>query len=286
MSKSQWVINVTEATFQREVLERSKERPVVVDFWAPWCGPCRMLAPLLEKLAAERNGDFVLAKVNTDENPGLAAAFRIEGIPAVKAFHGGRLVMEFVGVLPEPQLREAINRICPSEVDKLAVQAAGREAADPAEAERLYRQVLEQDRKQELALIGLARLLVGRGQDAEAAELLGRLPPGGPFAAEADRLNGILALRKQAAGLGDEAKLRQRVEAEPNAAKPRYELGCVLAAAGKYPEALAMLLSAAERDRNLAKKEVREAMLKVFQVVGVRSDLADDYRDRLRQLLY
>src|SRR5262249_7180848 len=150
-------------------------------------------------------------------------------------------------------------------------------------AEKEYRRALELDPRQERALVGLGRLLVQRGQDAEAAKLLAELRPGGEHAAEADRLSGILSLRELAVGFGDEAAARRRVDAAPKAARPRYELGCVLAAAGDYPAALEMLLSAAEIDRKLGAAEVREAMLKVFGVVGVRSDLADEYRDKLRR---
>jgi putative thioredoxin len=285
-STSKWVVNVDEANFEREVVERSRERPVVVDFWAPWCRPCQMLGPLLEKLVEERGGEVILAKVNTDQAQRLAYEYRIEGIPAVKAFRDGRPVLEFVGLLPEAQLRAFLDRLSPTEADRLARRGDEMVAAKPAEAEALYRRVLDQDRDHEAAVLGLARLLIDRGQYDEAEGLLERIVPAGDRKAEAERLEATLFLRRLARSFGDEATLRRRLEAEPDNAEVRYQRGVVLAAAGKYPEALGMLLSAAERDRKLAAEKVREAMVKIFQVIGVRSPLADEYRDKLARLLY
>ncbi len=286
MAASGWVKDVAEADFEREVIERSRTVPVVVDFWAPWCGPCRMLGPMLEALAEEHQGGFVLAKVNTDQAQNLAYEFRIEGIPAVKAFRDGRVVLEFVGLLPEPQLRSFIQQVVPGPGERLAADAAKLETTNPAEAEAAYRRALEQDPRNDAALVGLARVLIGRGQDAEAREFLGRAVPRDDLGAEIERLEALLFLREHARPFGDEAAARRRADAEPDSAERRYELGCVLAAAGKYPEALQALLSAAERDARLATSKVREVMVKVFQAVGVRSPLADEYRDKLARLLY
>src|SRR5262245_51440053 len=117
MASSEYVFDVDEANFQSAVVERSKQVPVVVDFWAPWCGPCRALGPVLERLVAARNGAVLLAKLNTDENPNLAGAFQIQGIPAVKAIRDGAVVLEFEGLLPEAQLEEFLNHVVPSETD-------------------------------------------------------------------------------------------------------------------------------------------------------------------------
>jgi putative thioredoxin len=286
MAKSQWVIDVAEADFEREVIGRSHERPVVVDFWAPWCGPCRALGPMLERLAEESAGEFILAKINTDEAQNLAMAFQIEAIPAVKAFSKGNIVLEFTGVPPEPQLRDFVNRICPSDADKLAFQAAKLESSQPAEAESLYRKALEVDKSQQAALIGLARLLLARRDDAAGEGLLERIIPGGEWASEVDRIRGILDIRRSALECGDEATALDRIAKEPGNAEARYALGCILAAGGKYAEALAELLAAAEIDKTLAAGKVREAMVRIFHVIGVRSELADEYRDKLTRLLY
>jgi putative thioredoxin len=285
-AKPAWIIDVQQGDFDREVIQRSHDLPVVVDFWAPWCDPCRMLGPVLERLAQEREGGFVLAKVDIDQAQDLARQFRIEAIPAVQAFRDGKPFLGFVGVLPEQQLREFIDRILPTQKDQLVKQAGLLESTDLAQAERLYRQVLAQDRNHEAAGVGLARLLVARGQDREAEDLLANFGPGGELGAETERLNGILALRKLTQGMPDEATIRQRLEKEPENAELHFQLGCALASAERYREALEALLAAAERDRQLAGTKVRELMVKIFHIVGVRSELADEYRDKLSRLLY
>jgi putative thioredoxin len=285
-SHSPWVVDVGEADFEREVIERSTRVPVVVDFWAPWCRPCQMLGPLLERLVEQRGGAVVLAKVNTDECPQLANLYRIDSIPLLIAFRDGRPVLEHVGVLPEAQLNRFLDQLLPTESEQLTDQARALENAKPEEAERLYRQALAEDRQRDEARLGLARILMARGQDDEAAELLAEAGTVGETGAEAERLNGILSLKRLARPFGDEAAARQRVAADPRSATALYELGSVLAAAGKYEEALQTLLSAAERDAKLASSKVREAMVQVFNVIGQRSALADDYRRRLTTLLY
>ena len=284
--RSPWVIDVEQSAFEREVIERSYERPVVVDFWAPWCAPCRALGPVLERAAAERDGAFVLAKVNIDDAQELALQYGIEGIPAVKAFRDGKPVLGFVGLLPEAHLHEFLDRIRPSEADEVVRQAANAETGNASEAESLYRRALDIDPRHEGAILGLARLFIARGQDGEASRLLERIEVGSEQSEEAERLGTLLFLRGAGRDLGDVEAAGRRVEAEPDNAQYRYKLGCVLAANGRYDEALDLLLSAAKRDRKLAASKVREVMVKIFQVVGVRSPLADEYRDKLSRLLY
>jgi putative thioredoxin len=283
---SPWVVDVAEADFQRDVLEASRGRPVVVDFWAPWCQPCLLLGPLLERLVAERRGEVVLARVNVDEAPALAQHFGIASIPAVKAFRDGRPVLEFEGLLPEAHLRAFLDQVGPGEADRLAGRARALEAARPAEAERLYRQALGQEPNDASARVGLARVLLGQDRTDEVEALLEPVGSEGELGAEAERLKARLFLRRAAGGLGEEAALRRRLAGEPDNAALRYELGCVLAARGDYPAALEALLAAGERDPGLAAGKVREAMVKVFYALGADHPLANDYRARLARLLY
>src|SRR5215207_11720040 len=201
------VRDVHDADFDSAVIRRSYEAPVVVDFWAPWCGPCRMLGPILERLADEAGGDWELVKVNTDENPRVATEYRIEGIPAVKGFKDGRVVAEFTGALPEPQVRAFLQNIVPSEADRLAASAAEMEHGGYlATAEDRYREALAKDANHARATVGLARVLAARDQMDEALSLLDRHPAD----PEAQKLRAELALRQAADGT-DVAVLEARL---------------------------------------------------------------------------
>jgi putative thioredoxin len=283
---SRWVFEVSEKDFDEHVVRRSRLQPVVVDFWAPWCQPCLMLGPLLEQLIAERSGQVVLAKVNVDQAPRLARDFGIHSIPAVKALRDGGVVAEFTGLLPEAHLRQFLDKVLPSEADRLVKQAGRLAASNPVEAEALCRQALGLDPNHSEAALGLAKLLIVRHQDEEARTFLERARPVGEQVAEVEQLEAILFLRQADKPCPEEEELRKRVRAEPKNAQLRLELGTVLAAKGHYSEALEMLLSAVERDRRLGAGPVREIMVKIFYAVGVRSPLADEYRDKLTRLLY
>lgn len=286
MADSAWVVNVTEETFEKGILERSRSVPVVIDFWAPWCGPCRALGPILEKLAEEYQGQFILAKVNTDEAQQLAGAFQIQGIPAVFALRNGQLVSKFTGALPEAQVRAFIQEILPNEAEKLAKEAGSLETSDPKAAETAYQTALAKDARNPGALLGLARLALARGDDAAASDYLGRTDFVDEFETEAERLRGNIELRERARAFGTEEAARAKLATEPKSGRLLYELGCVLAGTGRFREALESLLAAAEADPKLAATQVRETMVKIFQTVGVRSELADEFRPKLSRLLY
>jgi putative thioredoxin len=286
VTDSPWIVEVTMENFQQVVVEGSRERPVVIDFWADWCQPCRMLAPLLEQLAEQRNGGFLLAKVNTDENPDLAQAFRVSGIPAVFAIRDGKIANHFTGMLSEEELSEFIDALGPTgpsappeqtPLDR-AVELEGR---DPQGAAEAYRAMLAAAPNDPAARVGLARVLLSKpGNETEAAGLLTGVEFG-DFASEAKRLGTILVLREVPHANADLSAAQGAAGAEG-----KLQLARVLGARGEYTPAFDALLEAASDDQQLGRTAVRELMLKLFDVVGPQSETASDYRRRLQALLY
>jgi putative thioredoxin len=284
---NEWTMDVTEQDFEQSVVQRSHEVPVVIDFWAPWCGPCRALGPTLEKLAEEQQGKFILAKINIDENPMLAQAFQIQSIPAVKAVRNGALAGEFLGAQPEPNVRRFIEQLMPSEAESLAREAQRLEEAGKAQgAESLYRAALAKETNQPLALLGLARVLVQRGEENDAQTLLTRIPNTVPEHPAAQQLLAQLRLKQTGASAGDEQKYRDRLAADPTDLDARFELSQVLAAVGRFEEALTELLTIVKKDRKFHDESARKAMLEIFEVIGARSDLAEHYRSELAKVLF
>lgn len=277
-------LDVSEATFERDVIDESHRRPVVVDFWAPWCGPCRTLGPILERLASESGGGFLLAKVNVDENPRLAMLFRVQGIPAVKAVKNGALVDEFTGVLPEHQVRAWLERFVPGPAEEAVAEGERLEAAGKTqEARASFERALELKGRHGRALLGLARLEAAAGETEAAARHLDQILPAdaGPLTQE------IAALRLQLGGGGDLRTARERAAKNPDDLEAQVALGRALAAAGQHEPALQTFLGVVKKSPRVGPGEdARKAMIEVFDVVGARSDLADHYRSLLAQELY
>jgi putative thioredoxin len=255
------VFDVGEADFQERVLRRSLDVPVVVDFWAAWCAPCRSLGPILERAVARHDGDVVLARVDVDQAQQLAMAFGIQGIPAVKAFVDGLVVDEFVGAQPAAVVERFVEGLVPSLGDRVAAEAA---TLGPEQAARLYREALEADPGSVAARVGLAGLALDRGDPAEALELLAPVE----YAPEAAEVLAAARLTREGADRGS-----------PFAAAAR------LATDGAPETALEELL-AAVREGGERRDRARELMLDVFRLLGDAHPLTTRYRRSLSAALF
>lgn len=256
------VVEVTDQDFLQTVVEESKRRPVVVDLWATWCAPCRTLGPILEKVAEERGGEFLLAKLDVDANPYTAGQFGVQSIPTVVAFKDGKPVDGFVGAIPEPMVKEFIDKILPTAADHEAQDALEEEMeGDLDDAEAKYREALVADADNRAARLGLGRVLAETGRDAEARELLMPLLPD----PEAERVLAMLEVRSWAS------------TSEPGTLASAKRL----AAQGKYKEAMDGMLGALRDD-----PDARQAMLDVFAVLGEDDPLVAEYRRKLANALF
>ena len=286
--KSPWIITATAATLQAEVLDRSAEVPVVLDFWAAWCQPCRMLGPVLERLADQHQGKFLLVKVDI-EDPQLAPvanAFGVESIPAVFALKNGKIVDQFVGVLPEDELQAWIERLLPSPAEALTDQAEALEVVDPATAEVKYREAIGLLPNDTGPRISLARLLLSQNRLDEARQEIEDLAAAGVLGAEGERVHAELTLQLQARQAGSLEQVQAAAETSPSDLGLQLKLAQVLAAAGEHQKAMDLCLTLVQKDRQGIGEKARELMVHVFHVLGPESDLASTYRRKLTMLLY
>jgi putative thioredoxin len=287
-ASSSCVIEATSTNFQREVIERSADVPVVIDFWAEWCGPCKMLGPVLERLAEEYGGQFVLAKVDTDREPNLSAEFGVRSIPAVFAVRDGQVVDGFVGVQPETAIRAWLDRLLPTPAQRVASEARRLEAEDPRAAEAKYNTALSLDPDLAQAEIGLARVALadGRLEDAQA-RILEMERRNGFLEPEAARLKAEIILRLQGQQAGGSVEAARAALAEhPDDPELKFQLAEALAAAGQYADALAICLDLVERHRKAAVAErARQTMVAIFQLFPPESELVTEYQRQLSMAL-
>lgn len=287
MSDSPYIQDpVTEASFAEQVLQASRRVPVLVDFWAEWCAPCRMLMPVLAKLADEYQGRFVLAKVNTDEQQALAARYGIRSLPTIKLFKGGEVVDEFMGVQPESAIRTLLERHIERPSDRLVEQAeAALETGDEARARTLLEEARDLDPANPRVKIALARTLMQAGEPERAEILLDDLKGEARERPEVKALKAQLAFARIAAEAPDRKTLERRVAADPADLEARYRLSAHQVLAGQFEPAMEQLLEILRRDRNFRDDAPRKALLALFEIVG-GGELVNRYRSRLFNILH
>jgi putative thioredoxin len=280
-------VDVDARNFNQEVLEASRRVPVVIDFWAPWCGPCKVLKPMLEKLAVEYGGKFKLVKVNSDESIDLAREFNVRSIPDVRAIRNGKQVGSFVGALPLPQLRAFIDKLIPSASETERVRAGEFKAAgDAASAITAYRKALELDPANDLARIELAGLFLEHKEADAADALLAGVKPNVDTDDRVETLRqGVAFVRSGQSGPG-EAELAQRVAASPGDLDARLRLANLCAGGRRYREALDQLLEIVVRDKAFQDGAARKQMVAIFGLAAADPDLVSEYRRKLASALY
>lgn len=278
------VIDVTAANFETLVIAESMSRPVVVDFWAPWCQPCKQLGPILEAAVEKLGGRVLLAKVNTEVEQQLAAAFGISSIPMVAAISEGQIVDQFAGLMPAEQIEEWLSGIAPSKAHELLKQADFDATTDPAKAIAGYREALENDDALDAAKVGLARCLVEVGQRDEAGQIIDELEKRGFLEPAAEQIKSILAL--PVADSDDVTAARAALAENPTDLALAVKLAEALAGSQQDSEALELALDVVRKDRDGAGQQAKEVMVHIFDRLGNGSPVVSEYRRKLATLLY
>jgi putative thioredoxin len=277
MSSSGNVVEVNEADFDYEVLAFSQKAPVIVDFWAEWCGPCKTLGPILVRMAEEAKGAFRLAKINVDHNQSLVRRYNIRSIPAVKGFRDGRVVAEFLGAQSELRVREFIQTLTAVETDLLLEK--GKSLLDSRHyqsAERCFRQFLEESKNHPQGMLGLLKSLVLQGEISEAQSILEYFPDGKEFAA-ADAIRPVL--RAMMWALSENPSDDDHMEAA-------YQRALHLVSRGNLPAAMDGILEILRQDKRFRKDEARKVMLGLLELMGNENPQSRQYRNELAQVLF
>jgi putative thioredoxin len=283
--------DTTTAGFRQDVLAESMKQPVLVDFWAPWCGPCKQLTPVLEKAVKAAGGKVKLVKMNIDEHPQIAGQLGVQSIPAVFAFQRGQPVDGFMGALPEGQVKGFIERLVgplgPSAAEDLMAEAAAlAEEGDAGGAAELYAAVLSQDPENTAALAALAKLHVEIGDLEGAKRFLAMAPAAKANDAAIAGVRAAIELAEQAASLGDLADLQRRVETDPRDHQARFDLALGLNARGRREDAMNHLLEIVRRDRNWNEDGARKQLVQFFEAWGPMDEMTIAGRRRLSSVLF
>lgn len=273
------IIDVTENSFDIDVIEQSFDVPVVVDFWAPWCGPCHMLSPILERLASDDEFEFVLAKVNVDDNPALSMEFQVQGIPAVKAFVDGSVVAEFVGVQQELFVRQFLRKLIPDEVDQAIHDARSLLATHHwADAEAAFRHILGRYPQRADVNMGLARALLAQGEGCEALDYLNAIREGKELAA-VEQLRPLANFLCYTTDTLDDLDSLEPLEAQ-------FRQAGHLLMRGNFEAALDGLLDILRQDKRFRKGEPKNVVLGLFTLLGDDNTLTQQYRTELASVLF
>jgi putative thioredoxin len=286
------VKDVSIETFATDVLEASRDVPVIVDFWAPWCGPCKQLGPVLEKVVNEARGAVRLVKINIDENQEIARQLRIQSIPTVYAFKNGQPVDGFMGAIPESQVRAFVQQLAGGEAvanpaeDILAMADEAFAAGDVGAAAQGYAQVLQDEPGQPRAVAGLARCYLKSGDVDRARKTLQLVRPDGAGDETIRAVEAEVSLREQAANAGDTAELRAKLEANPNDHQARYDLAMALDAKGDRQGAIDALLESVRRDRNWNEQAARKHLVTLFEAMGPADPRTIEARRKLSSILF
>ena len=281
------IINTTMETFQNDVIQQSSVRPVVVDFWADWCGPCKQLIPILEKLTTESNGAFCLVKVNVDQNPEIAQAFGVQSIPFVVALLDGQPVSHFAGVKPEPELRAWLKSFMPSPAAEAFDQGQQHEAdGSPELAEACYRKASELEPEFAQFRINHARVLLELNRDQECREIIDELNKRGYLEPEAQALVTQLEMRSQVEESGGVVEAKKSLEAYPEDLTLKLKLAEAYGADSRFEEACELCLELVKKNRDGVGIQAKEVMVGLLTVMGSKSRLAADFRKRLATAFY
>ena len=279
-SQSAWVLDSTDETFETDAIARSHSSLVIVDFWSENCQPCRLLAPVLEKVVNEFEGDVLLVKVNTDQSPGVAQKYQVEAVPTVCAMIDGQIADSFQGLIPEEEIREWFSALLRH--NQLAMLKE-LEKTDSESAEQQYREILAGDSESPHANIGLARLLADRGLNDEALAIISTLEDRGFLEPEAEQVKASLSLTQDVTDL---PAAREAVAQRPDDWEAMLALSETLAASGESEEAMEIALSLIQNDREATGKQAHQLMLNIFKSLGDDPDLVSTFRRRLAMTLY
>ena len=283
--------DTTTQAFMKDVIEESKRQPVLVDFWAPWCGPCKQLTPVLEKAVRASKGKVKLAKMNIDEHPAIPGQLGIQSIPAVIAFSNGQPVDGFMGALPESQVVAFLERltkgkVAPDDKDVLKAADAALADGDAASAAQLYAQLLQQDAQNVHALAGLARCYVETGALGQAKQTLDMIPEAKRNEAPVAAARAALDVAEQAKSVGPLAELEAKVLANPLDHQARFDFAIALNAKGKREEAAQQLLEIVKRDRKWSDDGARKQLVQFFEAWGFTDPAAVEGRKKLSSILF